>query len=241
MQDSPVQPFDDPALKAALRRSLERESAPAALRDKIKGLSTATAAAEPENKPIPMFRRSPLYRLAVAAILVIGFGGLGYQIWKMNQSPYDTRTVFTASLYQEMIDAHNARTGSSAGDSVTDFAAAPGLSGKLGRSVFVADLTKDGWTFKGGSVRKVGSDQAAQLYFTKGKSAISVFSLPKSAVPTAQDEQTYDAIQNGAAIAGFTRGDGLFCIVETSQDGPMTDSQGVRAMLEAHKGEISKG
>ncbi len=241
MQDSPVQPFDDPALKAALRRSLDRESAPAALRDRIKGLAAASAAAEPENKPIPMFRRSPLYRFAVAAILIIGFGGLGYQIWKMNQSPYDQTIVFTAALYQEMIDAHNGRKDNSAGDSITTFAAAPSLGGQLKRSVFVADLTKEGWTFKGGSVRKVGSDQAAQLYFTKGKSAISVFSLPKSAVPTAQDEQTYDAVQNGAAIAGFTRGDGLFCIVETSQEGPLTDSQGVRAMLEAHKGEISKG
>lgn len=241
MQDSPVQPFDDPALKAALRRSLDRETAPVALRDRIKALASAAAPAEPDHKPIPMFRKSPLYRLAVAAILIIGFGGLGYQIWKMNQSPYDSTTVFTAKLYQEMIDAHNARKDNSTGDSVITFAAAPGLGGQLGRSVFVADLTKDGWTFKGGAVRKVGSDQAAQLYFTKGKSAISVFSLPKSVVPTAQDEQSYEALQSGAAIAGFTRGQGLFCIVETSEEGPLTSSEGVRAMLEAHKGEISKG
>src|SRR3954471_1806810 len=98
MQEIPLQPFDDPALKAALRRSLEREVAPAALRDRISKLSQAQGqptlklsekSEVPENKPIPMFRRSPAYRMAVAAVLLIAFGGLAYKVWDMNRSPYD--------------------------------------------------------------------------------------------------------------------------------------------------------
>jgi hypothetical protein len=241
MQDSPVQPFDDPALKAALQRSLGRESAPAALRERIKGMTAAAPAPLPEPKPIPLFRKSPLYRLAVAAIVIIGFGGLGYRIWQMNHPVYDPGVVFTSALYQEMLDAHLARKTNPSGDTVTILAAATHLADSIGRPVFVADLTKDGWTFKGGAVRKVGSDQAAQLYFTKGKSAISVFSLPASVVPTARDGQSYDTVFSGAAIAGFTQGKGLFCIVETSEEGPLSSADTVKAMLEAHKGEISKG
>jgi hypothetical protein len=249
MQQPPVQPFDDPALKAALRRSLGQESAPAALRDRIKAMAgqnapvaqkTAPFSAD-QQKPIPLFRRSPLYRLAVAAVLVIGFGGLAYQIWQMNKSPYDQTQVFSSALYQSMLDTHHARQNMTGTDPVTSMDSAASLSAQIGQPVFVADLTREGWTFKGGAVRKVGSDQAAELYFTKGKSAVSVFSLPASLVPNAKEGQSYEVLFGGAAIAGFTKGKGLFCIVETNQDGPVTDSGQVRRLLEVHQNQISKG
>lgn len=245
MQQPSLQPFDDPALKAALRRSLGQEAAPAALRDRIKAMAQQNAPvanySPGQQKPIPLFRKSPLYRLAVAAILIIGFGGLAYQIYQMNKSPYDQTQVFTAGLYQSMLDAHTARQQSTVADPVTSMASAATLSKQIGQPVFVADLTKEGWTFKGGSVTKVGSDQAAELYFTKGNSAVSVFSLPASLVPNAKEGQSYETLYKGAAIAGFTKGNGLFCIVETSQGGPLTDSGEVQKLLQDHLNQISKG
>jgi len=238
MQESPVQPFDDPALKAALRRSLGQETASAALRDRIKKLASENGPV-PENKPIPMFRRSPLYRLAVAAILIIGFGGLAYQIWNSNQ-PYDPNGAFPPGLYQAMVDTHNQRKAATGGDTVTTLASASSLGSQIKRSVFIADLSKDGWAFQGGAVRQVGSDQAAQLFFTKGKSTISVFSLPASAAPKAKEDESYETTVNGAMIAGFIKSKGLFCIVGTSEDNSLSLDD-VKGMLDRHKGEIVKG
>jgi len=248
MQETPLQPFDDPALKMALRRSLGKETAPVSLRDRIKKMagensSVSAPESKPDPKPIPLFRRSPVYRFAVAAVLIIGFGGLAYQIWQMKQKDdaYNRGTVFTASLYQNMIDTHEARKSATSADTITTLAAVPSLSGQVpAHAVFAADLTKDGWTFQGAAARKVGSDQAAQLFFTKGKSSISVFSLPLSAAPDAKEGESYDTVYNGAAIAGFRSSGGIFCIVGTGEKGPL-DLTEVKQLLDEHKGEIRKG
>src|SRR3954452_246648 len=99
MEQLPNQFTEDPALKAALRRALDQEAAPAALRNRIQALSAESAAdvetaAPPRSLKMP--RRSPLFRFAVAAVLVIGFGALGYRIWQMNQgTSYDPGRILT--------------------------------------------------------------------------------------------------------------------------------------------------
>jgi hypothetical protein len=240
MEQIPDQFSDDPALKAALRRALDQEAAPAALRNRILALTaepSAEAAAPPRSLKMP--RRSPLFRFAVAAVLVIGFGALGYRIWQMNQGPtYDPG--LTQALYKEMVDVHAARGAQTTPDQVTTLAAAGALSKSIDRPVLVADLTRDGWTFQGAGVRKVAEHQAAQLYFTKGKEAISVFSLPASAAKGAHDDTDYVKDFNGSPIAGFTHGKGLYCIVGSSPDDSLQVAE-VKRLLAEHRGEISKG
>jgi hypothetical protein len=137
-----------------------------------------------------------------------------------------------------MLQTHTARTtGSAGGDSVATLDAASGLTSQIKRPVFVADLTKDGWKFQGGAVRNVGSQPAAQLFFTKDKAAISVFSLPASAAPNAKDGMTYEKNFHDSPIAGFLKGNGLFCIVGSSEDNSLTVDQ-VRQLLEAHRGDV---
>jgi hypothetical protein len=242
MEQLPNQFTEDPALKAALRRALDQEAAPAALRNRILALSAESAAETVEPpRSLKMPRRSPLFRFAVAAVLVIGFGALGYQIWQMNQGPrYDGGTVLTQALYKDMVDTHVARGAQTTPDPVTTLAAAGELSKATDRPVFVADLTRDGWTFRGAGVRKVGEHQATQLYFTKGKQAISVYSLPASAAKNAHDDQDYVKDFNGSPIAGFTHGKGLYCIVGSSSDDSLQVAE-VKRLLAEHRGEISKG
>ena len=246
MQEPPVTPFDDPSLKAALRRSLGKESAPASLRERVRAMAAETRS-EPKlaagggssDQPIPLFRRSPLYRFAVAAVLVLGFGGLGYQIWQMNRTPtYDVATAVPESLYAAMIETHTARaTGKVGGDTVTTVDGAAGLAVQVKRPVLAADLAKDGWAFQGGAVRTVGSHSAAQLFFTKGKAAISVFSLPAAAAPGAKEGMTYETTRGTSPIAGFLTRGGLFCIVGSSEDASLNVDD-VRKLLEAHRGDL---
>jgi hypothetical protein len=243
MEQPPVQPFEDPALKAALRRALDRPTAPAGLRDRIAAMaveSRPATAPQEDAKPIPMRQpRGPLYKFAIAAILVLGFGSLAYQVWQMNKGPdYSYATAVPDSLYASMLQTHTARaSGSAGGDSVTSFDAASGLASQINRPVFAADLAKDGWTYRGGAVRNVGSHSAAQLFFTKGKAAVSVFSLPAAAAPDAKDGMTYERNYHDAPIAGFLKGKGLYCIVGSSEDGSLTVDE-VKRLLEAHRRDV---
>src|SRR4051794_15532113 len=227
MAQPPVQPFDDPALKAALGRALGRESAPPDLRARVLAATSGGAAPadrSADTRPsLKIHRRGPLYRLAVAAILIIGFGGLSYQIWQMNQPPeYTASTVVPPKIYQAMVDAHTARLNQSAGsDTVPSLATAPSLGAQVNRPVFVADLQKDGWKFEGGGVRDVAGTPTPHFFFPKGKAAVSVFSLPASVTSNAKDGTTYDTTFANSPIAGFVKGAGLFCIVGSSADGSL--------------------
>ena len=261
MEDPQVQSFDDPALKAALRRALDQERAPADLRDRIRAMAASAAAPAAEtvpymraagagdeaaaDAPIPMFRRGPVFKFAAAAVLVLGLGSMGYQIYLANRPPPYTAVAQYAvppSLYKGMTQTHDERVAGSATppDTTTDLAAAKGLSGAVKRPVFVAQLTSNGWKFEGGGVRDVGPHSAAQLFFTKGNASISVFSLPASAVPQAKDDVTYDTVFNGHPIAGFVHKGGLYCIVGSSTDDSLKLDE-VKALLQSHRGEIAQG
>jgi len=245
MPQPPVQPFDDPALKAALGRALGREAAPADLRSRILaatagGQKSVPALATRSDQPIPL-RRSPLYRLAVAAILIIGFGGLGYRIWDMNRAPkYDFAIAIPDELYKAMVDTHSVRVTHPTGDTVTTLAAAGSLSAPVNRPVLVADLTKDGWKFEGGAVRDVGGHPTPQLFFTKGQAALSVFSLPAAAAPGGREGSDYATVKENSPIAGFMKGDGLFCIVGSSPDNSLPLEE-VKQLLDRHRTELTRG
>src|SRR5689334_554320 len=119
MQQPPVQPFDDPALKAALRRALDRPTAPDALHDRIRALageSRVEARPAVDDRPIPLHPRRGLYlKLAVAAILIIGFGNLAYQVWSNRKPTCDYATAVPDPLYASMVQTHSARGTGSAG------------------------------------------------------------------------------------------------------------------------------
>jgi hypothetical protein len=258
MEDPQVQNFDDPALKAALRRALDQERAPGDLRERIRAMAASTApTAEPvpymraagaeddaaADRPIPMYRRGPVFKFAAAAVLVLGLGSLGYQIYLANRAPtYTAQYAVPPSLYKGMTQTHDERVAGSAmpADTATDLAAAKGLAATVKRPIFLAQLASDGWKFGGGGVRNVAAHSAAQLFFTKGNASISVFSLPASAVPQAQDDVTYDTVFNGHPIAGFVHKGGLYCIVGSSTDDSLKIDD-VKALLESHRGEIARG
>jgi hypothetical protein len=249
MKDDSIHPFDDPKLKAALRQALGREAAPADLRARVMALASsskpAPLAGARSDQPIPIRpRRGPLYKLAVAAVLVLGFGSLAYQIWDMRRPPggYQTDLAISDALFDAMVKTHNARVaaGGAAGDTVTALASAGDLGRQVGRPVWAADLTKDGWTFVGGAVRDVAKNPTGQLFFTKGNAAISVLSMPASAASDAIEGQKYERMFGGTPIAGFVKGKGLFCIVGTSSDGSLKLPD-VAGLLGKHRDEIVGG
>jgi hypothetical protein len=108
------------------------------------------------------------------------------------------------------------------------------LGARVKRPVFVPDLTSDGWTFKGGAVRKLAGRETPQLFFTKGNQNISVFSFPADVAPKAIEDTSYDATFENLPIAGFVKKGGLFCIVGDNSI-PLPD---IRTLLESHRPDL---
>src|SRR2546430_2617395 len=78
MESNGPDTFDDPALKAAIRRAWSGEQAPPALRSTVR----AALSAARESNPIPLHAgrgvasptRNPLFSLAAAALLLLAIG-----------------------------------------------------------------------------------------------------------------------------------------------------------------------
>jgi len=255
MEETPIQPFEDPELKAALRRVLPdaRETVPEGLRARIASMAQAAQVGEecagdpgappPAQTPRPVAGKigatpkSPWRRWGMAAIVVIGFGGLAFRVWEMNQpTPYDKAIAIPTTFYEAMRTAHARRAAGEAGpDQVTTLASAgPTLSKQLNRGVFVPDLSGEGWTFQGAAIRKMGAHEAAQLFYTKGEQSLSAVSLPTSAMRDSAEGARYDTVVSGTPIAGFVKGSGLFCIIGSSD----ISVEDVKQMLVKHEAEI---
>jgi hypothetical protein len=240
--EPPVQSFNDPALKAALARSIPKERAPQGLRERIAALtaSQASQSAATEDAPpikLPIFRQK-WFRLAAAAVFAVAAVVTAVMINR--QSDVVPGYEIANSVYKGMITTHEARKNDTATpDTVTTLASAgQQLSKQLGRGVWAPDLTKDGWTFHGGAVRPMGSTQVAQLYFTKGAESLSVLSLPSSLAKGAKDGSTYETTFSGTPIAGFLKKDGLFCIIRQGAAEPTT--QDLKALLDKHRDAVVK-
>jgi hypothetical protein len=252
--EPPVSSFEDPALKSALQRSLPKERAPEGLRQRIAAMATAPRAAgeaapmriTPESAPVAQvpvrnlrFSLQRWGRLAAAAVFAIAAVVAAVVINKRQNAPTPGYEIAN-SVFKGMVKTHEERkSGAASPDTVTSLASASALSKSLGRPILAADLTKDGWSFQGGAVRTVASFQAAQLYFTKGKTSVSVLSLPASAATTAKEGSTYETSFQGTPIAGFVKQGGLFCILGQSDDNSLTIEE-IKSLLQKHRDEIVK-
>jgi len=246
--EPPVHSFDDPALKAALGRSLPKDRAPQALRNRIAAL-TASAANPSGAKPsawedapplkLPIYRQKWV-RMAVAALFAVA-AVITAVLVNRNANSVTPGYEIANSVYRGMVSTHEARKNNTATppDSVTTLASVgQQLSKQLGRGVWAPDLTKDGWTFHGGAIRTIGSSQIAQLYFTKGQESLSVLSLPSSLAKGAKDGSTYETTFSGTPTVGFLKKEGLFCIVR--QGAPAPSTQDIKALLDKHRDAVVK-
>jgi hypothetical protein len=239
--EPPVQSFDDPALRAALARSIPKERAPQELRNRIAALTAIGKPTTWEDAPpikLPVFRQK-WFRMAAAALFAVA-AVITAVLVNRNQTGVTPGYEIANSVYKGMVTIHEARKNNTASpETVTTLASAgQQLSKQLGRPVWAPDLTKDGWTFHGGAIRTLGSSQVAQLFFTKGAESLSVLSLPSSLAKGAKDGSTYETTFSGTPIAGFLKKDGLFCIVRQGQAEPSTRE--IKALLDKHRDAVVK-
>jgi hypothetical protein len=209
--------FDDPELKAALKRGLGAERAPAALRARVERAMAADAARPATTlRPARGWRNNPLVGLAAAAVLVLSIGLIYTNVMKDDDGRL---TELPREMAMDMAGAHDRALANPAlhdvaapKDDMTAIRKA--LSGKLGHPVLVASLGND-WEFQGARVASIGRTDAAQLLFKNKKNAdtVSVFSVPGQDYYATDEGMEYEQDIDGHPLAGFVRKGIVLCIV----------------------------
>jgi hypothetical protein len=205
--------FDDPDLKQILKRSLGSELAPARLRHRV---TAALQARERQQQALRHRWQKPVFRMAAAAVLLIGFG-LVYTIL------FNKERAAPQWFAAAMVTTHgNTPAALPLGIAPDDYdAIRTYLTDKLGYPV-LAEPLGDGWTLQSARMSVVGTADAAQLVFTKGDQTVSVFSVPEKVISysePAKDGMSYSQMHQGHAISGFVRGKSIHCLVASSKSG----------------------
>ena len=236
MSDSEFKSFNDPALRAAVRRAWSDEQAPQDLRRQIVAMCSGAAATRGTSRdwrnhePLSMRIRSNLYRYAAAAIILLAIG-IAFADWNSGgRGPRRAPRVVAlpTALSHDLYATHDADAKAPdhklVGVSQTDFKAmGQQLGQRLNFPVLAANLPGKGWKFHGATVCKVGKIVTAHLVFDlNGKEYVSLFSMPVTEVADSGRACDYTEVLNKHVMAGFTTETGFYCVVATSSDDSVT-------------------
>ena len=220
MSDPSPSSFDDPVLKAALKRAVGPEAAPATLRTRVEQALHAEAMAPLKRAAAQRpagWRNNPFVGLAAAAMLIIGVGLIYTNVLRKGD---DGRlTELPKQMALDMAAAHDRALANAALHELKapkdDLSAVRGeLKEKLEHPVLVASLGSD-WDFQGARVATVGTTPASELVFKSKKTGdtVSVFSIPGRAYYATEEGLEYEQVADGHPIAGFVRKGIVHCLV----------------------------
>ena len=232
--------FEDPALKAALRRSFAGERAPESLRQRVLAALRASQATDTDSgqaitsgdtaaQSAAGRGRRLLRPLAAAAILVFGLSMLSYQLWetfKPGPPLPEWGLSIEPALAQAMVESHSACAATTKhhaqqfGPSNDFGAIKTRLSEQLSRPAVAPPLP--GWTFRGAGLCDVGEHATGHLFYTRGDARLSLFILPTPTTYGSIDGKQYDVVHDEHAIAGFVHGASLICLVGSSPSGSVS-------------------
>lgn len=252
--------FDDPSLKAAVRRACGSEVAPQHLRDRIQAALASGGAVSPSPARRGTGRsrlggRSPWSSLAAAAVLLVGLGSLGYQLLALRR---DSQPVFVSEMggsgapvslalpddfAEALLTVH--KTCLNRHDHQLNGVAAGNLqligqtmSTKLGHPVAAA-APGEGWVLRGAAICPVNGVPTAHLIFSLQNRTISVFNLPAEQLGCGTADGApcrYD--RDDQHLAGLVQGPTLICLVTTA-GGDAFSEQELQQLLDRVAGRKS--
>jgi len=180
--------FDDPDLKAALRRALVEEKAPVALRARVQEMIAGEPVQAPANlRPSKTFWRHPFLNLAAAAIILVC---VGLAAWHFEARHNDAQLATAAALPEafahDLVVRHDYCAAQPdhhvlKGVADDDFRLmTQKLREQLGFRALAA-AAGDGWHFCGASAFcMVGQAHSAHLVFKQNGQSLSIFSVAVS-------------------------------------------------------------
>ena len=248
MSDADLENFDDPALKAAVRRAWGPETAPALLRQRV---SQAAHAPALQAYRIGWRTRASL-GLAAAAMVLIALG-IVFHPWSKAPRPGDSSSSTAIVLPAQLADALISRHEECCHDGdhhMPGLAVDPndfgqvrrGLENTLGFPVLSAALPGS-WQFRGGSICPVIEGQtrikSGHLIFARGEQFVSLLSLPRSVLPSGASGNYSQEVQEHP-LAGFVTPSGFYCLVGSSPGGHLTLSD-MCQMRDNLRGQVAVG
>ena len=233
MSATDLQNFDDPGLKAAVRRAWGGERAPLALRRRIiESLPEPVVdVQEHDSAVIRLLRwRIPTRGLVAAAIMLLAVG-LIFRLWPAQARPAYSAIQLPTALADDLVDRHDACALSPdhhmPGIDRQNFPSiAHQLKDRLGFPILAASLPGS-WKFHGASICPVGNTYAGHLMFERdgGKQAVSLFSLPLRFLEGTDVGCEYAQSDRRHPIAGWATSRAVYCVVGSSKDGSLTLDQ----------------
>jgi hypothetical protein len=236
MPEREVPTFNDPSLKAVLRRALAGEVAPASLRSRVEALFEDDSNLPSKGKRSHGRRsiwRHPLIGLAAAAVILVSLG-TGAWIWRAERSSAQLAAspALPEFYAQDLVVRHDACCALPdhhflKGVPDDDFRLmTQKLREKLGFPALAAAVG-DGWKFDGAAAAcKVGPAISAHLVFKQGSQSLSIFSVAVSseswpAGKRPADGERFVNMQDGHPIISWVRDDTIYSVVGSNKDGPM--------------------
>jgi hypothetical protein len=229
MSESEPDSFDDPGLKAAIRRAWGAEQCPLSLRDRVMTLCKESFGATASPARIG-WRGRRLYGLAAAAMVLIAVGVVFHFRAGAPQTHQTVVAALPAYLADELVARHDgccaAKDHHMQGLSRDDFPTIQKqLRQQLGFPILAAKLPGT-WDFHGAFICPVGSTKSGHLVFDQnGNNFVSIFSLPHEFASSAYLTGDCSQTENHHPIAAFATNDGFYCVVGSSKDGSLTLDQ----------------
>jgi hypothetical protein len=209
--------FEDPALRSAIRRAWSAQTAPPELH---RQLAQITAAGQSR------WYRHPIFRLAIAAVVLISVGLLTVRFGSHPSAAPVARSL-PINLADNLIIRHDACSRMPdhhmPGLPRNDLTAiAVMLRSRLGYRVMSGEPSAANWQFAGASICPVGDCAGAHLIFKQADQDISVFSLPISVDPAAIDKGDFTMVEDGHPIVAFATKDAFYAVVGSSTDNSLS-------------------
>jgi hypothetical protein len=223
---------EDLPLKVALKRTLGRETAPPALRDRVMLAMAAAGAFEPVapklarpstgnvlTRPI-----TPKVAAITAGALIVIVSGLWWTIDRMNRPDPGPSIAWQTvpqhlpgDLARALASAHQEALARSRQAPISDAnidSLLPAAEKTVGVKPWTGDLRSEGWKLVDARTMQIAQSGAAQLTYEKEGAVLSVISMPAPLVCTPGSIAVYqDQIEGGPTIVGFTSGNALHCLV----------------------------
>jgi hypothetical protein len=229
---SPLDQFDAPELKSAVKRLYAAERAPAGLRQHIETILRAEPAAA---RPMRI-DRWVIWQRAVAALIVLGLSGL------IVRANYERRHPVGDETLLAMVRTHDfccKPTNGHRWNSIpqNDFVLmGQNMASRIKEPVLATDIG-NGWTFVGAAMCWVGDKQSAHLVYKRDGQWLSIFSIPASSCKKVRDGGFGGEQLNDHMIAGFARTGGVYCMVGSCPKKNLQLDE-IRQLLKKHQADL---
>ena len=229
---SPLDQFEAPELKMAVKRLYAAERAPAGLGQRVESILRTEQAA-----PRPMrIYRAVLWQQAAAALILVGLTGLIVRANYERKHPVGNQTLL-AMVRTHDYCCRNGNRHQWANIPQNDFVLmGQTMASTIKEPVLAADIG-DGWSFVGAAMCPVDGKTSAHLVYSRGGQFLSIFSIPASSCQKVRDGGFGSEEINNHMIAGFAHTGGVYCMVGSCPQKNLQLDE-IQQLLKKHQGDL---